>query len=198
MKERINMYKVCAVFLIFLSLVAGASQDSLNFHLSCDSSTECIDVTLDGKTLSIRKNPEMVFDSSNVKELNESQDQYGMLALTVRLNDEATKKLAEVTAKNITKHLVIVLDGKALIAPIIQSRVTGGALNLSLDAGEKHKFWDDIPWMREKITKQKQTDQRAESQNTLVYVAGGLVILIGAVWYGFKGRKGSKAAEEKL
>ncbi len=184
------MNKLFFIFFIFLSTTTYANDTRLNLHLSCDSKTECIDIPLDGKTISVRKTPEMILDSSNIKELNEGKDEYGQLSLTIRLNDSAAARFAEITGNNIMKNLAIVLDGKALMNPMIRQKIGGGVLSITLGVGEKRKFWADIPWIQEKIVNQKQVDQNAKNQNTTIYVVGGLAILAGAMWYGFKGRKG--------
>jgi len=54
------------------------------------------------------------------------EDNVGHPALALIFTSEASKKLADVTAKNIGKKLAIVLDGDVLSAPILQGVIDGG------------------------------------------------------------------------
>jgi protein-export membrane protein SecD len=56
-----------------------------------------------------------------------SFDQYGRPAISFRFNGAGARKFGDATARNIGKRFAIVLDGKVLSAPVIQSAITGGS-----------------------------------------------------------------------
>lgn len=49
----------------------------------------------------------------------------------LEFNDEGGKKFADLTARNIGKQIVIVLDGDVLTAPVVQEAITGGRAQIS-------------------------------------------------------------------
>ncbi len=57
----------------------------------------------------------------------QSFDQNGAPAVAFELNGEGQRRFAEVTSRNIGKRFAIVLDGRVISAPVIQSAITGGS-----------------------------------------------------------------------
>jgi protein-export membrane protein SecD len=53
-------------------------------------------------------------------------DQYGRPSINFRFNGQGSRKFGDATARNIGKRFAIVLDGKVISAPVIQSAITGG------------------------------------------------------------------------
>ncbi len=58
-------------------------------------------------------------------------DERGMPMIEIQLGDKGTEKFAKATRDNIGKRLAIIADGELLSAPIIQSEITGGRMNIS-------------------------------------------------------------------
>jgi preprotein translocase subunit SecD len=54
-------------------------------------------------------------------------DQNGGSAVDFRFNSVGGRKFGEVTSQNIGKRFAIILDGKVISAPVIQSAITGGS-----------------------------------------------------------------------
>ncbi len=53
-------------------------------------------------------------------------DQFGRPICNISFNDEGTKLFYEVTQRNVGKPLAIVLDGKVINAPTVQTAISGG------------------------------------------------------------------------
>lgn len=58
--------------------------------------------------------------------LGESKDETGVGLINLEFSEPGAARLAEVTGKHIGEQLAIVLDGRVVGAPVIQSRITGG------------------------------------------------------------------------
>ncbi|MBB3658512.1 SecD/SecF fusion protein [Rhizobium sp. BK650] len=58
-------------------------------------------------------------------------------AIVYRLNAEATKRLAQVTAANIGKHLAIVFDDQVMANPVIEAPITDGSGKISANFSEE-------------------------------------------------------------
>jgi hypothetical protein len=54
--------------------------------------------------------------------------------LQVRMNESGTRALADVTSKNLDRHLAIVLDTEVLDVPVIRSPIEGGVASIALGA----------------------------------------------------------------
>ena len=53
--------------------------------------------------------------------------QTGQAVVTFRFNSQGARRFGDATAQNIGKRFAIVLDGKVISAPVIQSAITGGS-----------------------------------------------------------------------
>lgn len=62
---------------------------------------------------------------TNAQQVNDPQT--GEVQVSFRFNGQGARRFAEVTSKNIGKPFAIVLDGKVISAPNIQSAITGGS-----------------------------------------------------------------------
>lgn len=57
-------------------------------------------------------------------------------AVVVTLDRRGAERFAEVTAETVGKKLAIVLDGRVLMAPVVQMTIPGGQLQVSMGAGD--------------------------------------------------------------
>jgi hypothetical protein len=79
--------------------------------------------------------PEVAVSNGDIRGAKAALDEVGGPAVTLELSETGTRKLQAVTSANLQKRLVILVDGKVLLAPVIQSPVTDpgvqilGALN---------------------------------------------------------------------
>lgn len=70
---------------------------------------------------------EPVLTDANFAEVSAGFDEYTAApVVNFRLTDEATKRFAEVTRDNIGRAMAIVVDGKVVTAPVIQTEISGG------------------------------------------------------------------------
>lgn len=51
--------------------------------------------------------------------------------VTIKLNKEGQKKMADVTGTNIMRRLAIIFEGNLLVAPVIMEKITGGTVAVS-------------------------------------------------------------------
>ena len=72
-----------------------------------------------------------LFDESALKKAELSHDPSAHPLIHLALNADAAKKLGDVTAKNIGKRLGLTLNGQLIMAPVIQSAITAGELQLT-------------------------------------------------------------------
>ena len=75
----------------------------------------------------------VLMNSSAIKLAKAGIDDLGHSVVSIELNDEGTKKFAEITRNNRGKQLAIMLDGKEQSAPVIQSEIPGGKASITGD-----------------------------------------------------------------
>jgi hypothetical protein len=74
------------------------------------------------------------FNPNTVKTVDDYDNtNYGYRAITIELTEAYAGKWADLTRENISRPLAIVMDGKALSWPIVQSEITGGMLQITGD-----------------------------------------------------------------
>jgi preprotein translocase subunit SecD len=67
-----------------------------------------------------------LFSGDQIDQAFASQDQNGARAVGFRLKGEGARLFGDYTSKNVDHFFAIVLDGKVVSAPVIQSAITGG------------------------------------------------------------------------
>ena len=75
----------------------------------------------------------VLMNSSVIKSAKVETNDFGESSISFELDDEGTKKFAEITRNNKGKQLAIMLDGKEQSAPIIQSEILEGKGSISGD-----------------------------------------------------------------
>ncbi len=75
----------------------------------------------------------VLMNSSVIKSAKVEADDFGKYSINFELDDEGTKKFAEITRNNKGKQLAIMLDGKEQSAPLIQSEILEGKGSISGD-----------------------------------------------------------------
>ena len=104
---------------------AQESTPSLEFRLANDSATE------DWNEMAVHNSEEKLF-VSNVVELHGGHiervsffnDDTGKPSVGLTLTEKGAKAMGATTSKNLKKKLAIVLNGKVVSAPLIQSKIT--------------------------------------------------------------------------
>lgn len=63
------------------------------------------------------------------------RDDFVGVAVSVKLTPEGARRFEEATGKNIKRRLAIVVDGKIASAPVVQARIPGGMVSISMGRG---------------------------------------------------------------
>lgn len=79
--------------------------------------------------------PLIGFDKITV--IQKSHDDFGRPLANVELNNEATIVFENFTGTNIGKKLAIIANDKLLEAPIINGKISGGMVQISMDSNEE-------------------------------------------------------------
>jgi tRNA A-37 threonylcarbamoyl transferase component Bud32 len=101
-------------------------QPRLQFRLEAakdDTETE----TLALERGSVRVGMRVLLDESAIAAAEEATTPNGGRAIQLRFTEAGAKKFAELTAANLHRRLVILFDGRALVAPMILARIEGPA-----------------------------------------------------------------------
>ena len=75
----------------------------------------------------------VLMNSSVIKSAKVETNDFGESSISFELDDDGTKKFAEITRNNKGKQLAIMLDGKEQSAPLIQSEILEGKGSISGD-----------------------------------------------------------------
>jgi hypothetical protein len=73
----------------------------------------------------------VLFGSEGVASVRAATDQNGKPAVDIELTPAAAQLFAEYSANHIGEQLAIVLDGRVVSAPVIQSPITGGTVQIT-------------------------------------------------------------------
>lgn len=76
----------------------------------------------------------VLFGNEGIASVREGTDQNGNAALNINLVPAATRLFADYTTNHIGDQLAIVIDGRVASAPIIQSAIAGGDVQVSNDS----------------------------------------------------------------
>ncbi|AIL13390.1 preprotein translocase subunit SecD [Candidatus Paracaedimonas acanthamoebae] len=84
------------------------------------------DVRQDGKAIFYVVRKENLLGGESLVDAGVSFDEYHRPQVSFRFDNLGAKKFGDITSKNIHRQLAIVLDGKVISAPTIQTPITGG------------------------------------------------------------------------
>jgi preprotein translocase subunit SecD len=82
-------------------------------------------VQFEGQTLYL--DPEVVISNSDIASVS-PYSQSGKFLVSLKFKEEGARRLNEVTQKNLGKRMAVLLDGKVLMAPVIQSAIGDSAM----------------------------------------------------------------------
>jgi preprotein translocase subunit SecD len=109
-------------------------------------------------------------------------DEYGRPAISFRFNADGARKFGDVTIRSIGKRFAIVLDGKVLSAPVIQSAIMGGSGQITgrFEQQEARELANMLQSgaLPAKLTVQEQRTVGAELGADAVK-AGGMATIVG-------------------
>jgi len=63
---------------------------------------------------------------NDIKDANQSYDQFGKISVSLRMTSKGTSKWAELTSKNLQKNVAIVMDGTVISSPTVQGIMNDG------------------------------------------------------------------------
>jgi hypothetical protein len=180
--------------IVFLSQ-AHADEGKIDFHVGCyPASSDCIEFQFssgDGKTVLAKKDPEMTLSQGEISEAEMVKGEYGQEQLQLRFEKAAAEKFGQVTGANIGKQLVVVANGKALIAPNIQQAITGGSIVISAGIGDGNKYLDGLPWLK-KMAEEKKASRESWSLFSIVsFIVLGLLLIGGSIYFAFFRKRAS-------
>lgn len=193
--KSLNLNLLVGALALAIVVPAIADENSLAFHLSCyPVSSDCVEMQFEsepGKTVAVKKDPEMVVTQSDLDEAEMVTGEYGQEQLQLRLKKDSAEKFGQITGNNIGKQLVVVANGKALIAPNIQQAITGGSLAITAGIGSGNKYLDGIPWLKKMSEDKKVSEQRWSMFSVISYLLLGALVLGGAIYFAFFRKKSS-------
>lgn len=85
-------------------------------------------ISHEGATLVLKQT---VLTGADLKGAWQDIDEYGRLAVKVEFTTAASKKFEEITARNIDRPIVIMLDNKIVSAPTVRTAIAGGVAQIS-------------------------------------------------------------------
>ena len=75
--------------------------------------------------------PEVTLSNSDIRGATADRDEFGLPAVSLELAESGAKKLRAVTSANRHKRLAILVDGKVLVAPVIEGPVKEARVHLT-------------------------------------------------------------------
>jgi len=84
---------------------------------------------LNGKKIFL--NPKVEITEKDIACVYQVNDQNYLPTISLEMNKIGTQKFAELTANNISKMLAIIVNGKIVMAPVIQSKILGGKVQIT-------------------------------------------------------------------
>ena len=184
-----NAKILMAMMLSFFSTPLYAQNENLEFHLDCfELASDCVEVPFqDGleKTIKIKKDAEMVIQPSDIEESAVQTDQYGKDELAMSFRSEAKEKFAKVTKENNRRRLVVLMGGKVVVAPIIQTPIPDGRLVITVGTRNGIKFLDNVPWLKSRSEDKRANNHFWSLTAIITYVVLGVGLIVGSIYFAF-------------
>ncbi len=168
--------QIFALLFLFHPLLAPAkAQDSIFLYLECSPGQTCMNLADEnGKTESVLATPAQVLGRAEVESASVQKGGNTPPALNLVLSKEASSRLEKITAENIGKRLMVVVDNKILTAPTINSPVAGG--KIMIGSKRNDLFWEKIPWLKNLISE----SYRSSGRPVIIYTIIALGALVSA------------------
>jgi LPXTG-motif cell wall-anchored protein len=139
----------------------------------------------------------MTLTRADISEAEMVSGEFGQALLQVKLKKDASEKFGQLTGNNISQQLVIIVDNKALIAPIIQSAITNGSLLITAGVGNENKYLDSLPWLKQMSEEKKSKTDHWKFISMISYLILGALLIGGSIFFAFfrkRKRNGQSAA----
>lgn len=169
-----------------------ASNSTLALHGSCSAeSSECVEFLFlhdpEQKVLA-KKKPDLIITEHEIAAAKMIKNDYGQEELALSFEKSAAENFARVTGNNVGKQLVIVANGKALIAPQIHQPITGGSLVITSGSNEGAQYLDGLPWIKKMVAEQKANREKRELFSIISFLVLGNLVVGGSIYFAFFGR----------
>lgn len=168
------------ILLATINFAYGAD-DQLYFFVECNPGQKCIEFPNGKEKELVLEHPALTINRADVLRASPSETD-GRHSLRVDFSPETAKKFETVTAANVGKKLVIVLNGRVLIAPQVREAIRGGAV--TIDARED-KFWERIDWLSSVVRDTETFQENARRKSVTSYLLVSLIAVGLAMLFAF-------------
>lgn len=200
-------------FLIILSIssILIATAQPIELYVECQKSAQVKmcrsfwEVDPEGKNPEPKDDPSfemkaaMQFNSDDVESaqiLKEDPAEFRyQKGVTLYLNKSAARKFAELTKANIGKRLGMVYAGKLLSAPVIQSEIETGNVQITSEKDFNDPF-GKVVWLSEKIYDEEKNARQARTTKYVAYFFLAILALGASLHYAFSRTKKPSKAED--
>ncbi len=183
--------KIFALSLLLIFSALGSAEENFTVYLVCEpNSANCIEMPSSPpeQKYFVKKDPAMAIGQAEITDARIFEGEYGQKELSLTLSEQCAQKFEQLTEENIGKQLAIVAGGKVLIAPVIQSAIKGGRVQISGARGLG--FLNDLPWLKEMVESKNVAEKRRNLLIMLSYLFCGVLFLGGTVYFAFfRGKK---------
>jgi hypothetical protein len=163
-------------FLIQILLGIANAEDKIKLYIECTPGQQCIDLAYEnGIKESVLSTPAQELGKADIKSANVQLGKDGQQGLAIELDKEAARKIEKITGDNIGGKIVVVFNDKILIAPIVQTPISGGRILIS----EHGRFWEKTPWLQDLIKNSYQESGRQR----MIFAIIAIVVVIAALLF---------------
>lgn len=92
-----------------------------------------VQATVEGSEETVYLSPEVVLTNAHVRRSSIQKTYSGDYGVELTLTEEGGEKLARLTRENLYKRVAILLDGRLIMAPMIQTEIPGGVAMIEGD-----------------------------------------------------------------
>lgn len=176
MKSRIFVL----LFLVLALFRTSYADNWIYLHIECSQGQQCVDFAGDnGQKASVVAIPAMAIAKADITSASIQGSSSASRALNIKLSEEAAKRLEKITGENIGSRLMVIFDGKILIAPRINAPIADRNIVIANTYGGNAAFWENSPWLRDLIQRSNKTD------GSLVLIYAILILAISTAAFVF-------------
>lgn len=168
--------------------IVNADAEVLTFHIECSAGNQCTDLTFENKKLSVKTPAEITIGPDEIESAALSDEPTRERSISLTFVGPIAKKLEETTRNNVGKKLILSLDGKVLIDPVIREAIAGGRVRIDGALGDK-PFWENIDWLQKKIYDGTLTEETSHRRSVLFYVLIAAAVVVCVLIYAFFPRR---------
>ena len=178
---------------LVFSRAQGSAGPIIGLHLECSAGeTECQEHQDGYEKILIHQKPDVILSPETVLDFYYTPGEMGRDVAGVRLSASEGEKLKVLTTANRQKRLAIVVAGKVMSSPVIQSAISD-RMQISFGANSPDEAFKDVPWAIEMAKKAKSSEETKNLVKIISYLLIALALIGGSVYVAFfRGRKQSE------